>query len=58
MSELVRASLGPEPAAGGREDLLLLGTGRRGSEGWYNDVEAVTERDIYTNRDNRDNAWL
>ena len=45
MSELVRASLGPEPAAGGREDLLLLDTGRRGvSEGWYNDVEAVTAR--------------
>ena len=39
MSELVRASLGPEPAAGGREDLLLLV-----SEGWYNDVEAVTGR--------------
>ena len=44
MSELVRASLGPEPAAGGREDLLLLGTGRQVSEGWYNDVEAVTGR--------------
>ena len=44
MSELVQASLGPEPAAGGREDLLLLDTGRQVSEGWYNDVEAVTAR--------------